>query len=361
MSKAIIRDAWTRRHFLTAATALGAAALAPASGLAAPRAGKVTHRVDIHHHFLPQPYMHEEHERIAGFSHGAMSSDRLLNWTPEQALEVMDQNGIELAIGSISMPGVWYGDVPAARRLSRAWNEAAARMVRDYPGRFGFFGVVAPPDPDGALEEMAYALDTLKAEGIGLVSNYDGRELGDPSFAPVLEELNRRKAVVYVHPTVAPCCASLIPGLLPQMIEFPFDTTRTIASLVVSGTLARLGDIRWVFSHGAGTLPFLAARMNEIARANKEVAERNPRGIEYQLKQLYCDTASANSAPQLAAMTSFFPPSHILFGSDYPFVPPKEYIEGIQHYPMSPQLRAGIDRDNALKLLARLRDNPRRS
>jgi 6-methylsalicylate decarboxylase len=357
-----IRDAWTRRDFLAAATTLGAAALAPASvfgtpasGFAAPASGKAKRRIDIHHHFLPQPYMHEEHERIAGFSHGAMSSDRLLNWTPEQALEVMDQNGIELAIGSISMPGVWYGDVPAARRLSRAWNEAAAKMVQDYPGRFGFFGVVAPPDPDGALEEIAYALDTLKADGIGLVSNYDGRELGDPSFAPVLEELNRRKAVVYVHPTVAPCCASLIPGLLPQMIEFPFDTTRTIASLLVSGTLARLGDIRWIFSHGGGTLPFLAARMNEIARANKEAAERNPRGIEYQLKQLYCDTASANSAPQLAAMISFFPPSHILFGSDYPFVPPQQRIEGIEHYPMSPQLRAGIDRGNALELLARLR------
>jgi len=356
-----IRITWTRRRFLAAATTLGGVALIPASGFGGAASKAKNRIIDVHHHFLPQPYMREEHERLATFTHGATRPDRLLHWTPEQALEAMDQDGIDVAIGSLSMPGVWYGDVPAARRLSRTWNEAAAKMVQDHPGRFGFFSVVAPPDTDGALEEIAYALDTLKADGVGLVSNYDGRELGDPSFAPVLEELNRRRAVVYVHPTVAPCCAALIPGLIPQMIEFPFDTTRTITSLLISGTLARLGDIHWIFSHGGGTLPFLADRMKEIARANKDVADRNPQGIEYQLKQLYCDTASANGAPQLAAMTSFFPASHILFGSDYPFVPPKECIEGLDHYSLSPRLRADIYRSNALTLMARLRQSAPRA
>jgi predicted TIM-barrel fold metal-dependent hydrolase len=215
----------------------------------------------------------------------------------------------------------------------------------------GFFAVVAPPDTDGALNEIAYALDTLKADGIALVTNYDGKLLGDPSFVPVLEELNRRGAIVYVHPTVAPCCASTIPGLIPQIVEFPFDTMRTITSLLLSGALVRFGRIRWIFSHGGGTLPFLAARLNEIARFKKEIAEQHPQGIGGQLKEVYCDTASAYSVPQLAAMTAFFPPSHILFGSDYPFVIAQEGIEAIDRYPMSAQLRADIYRNNALKLL----------
>lgn len=350
----ILQDAWTRRHVLSKTAALGMAALAPASAFGASHLCTPNCRIDVHHHFLPQPYMLEEHRRLAKYTHGAMTANQLLHWTPEQAIEVMNQNGIEMSIGSISTPGVWYGDVAAARRLSREWNEAAARTVQDYPSRFGFFGVVAPPDTEGALSEIAYALDVLKADGIGLLSNYDGKELGDPSFTPVLEELNRRKTVVFVHPTVAPCCAGLIPGVIPQTIEFPLDTTRTITSLVASGTLARLNNIRWIFSHGGGTLPFLADRISYAFGLDKEISARNPKGIEYQLKQLYCDTALATSAPQLAAMLAFFPLSNILFGSDYPFVPPSIEIQDIELYKMPPQFQAAINRNNALKLLPRL-------
>jgi len=312
------------------------------------------HRIDIHHHFLPQRYMAEEHERIAlSVSHN-LSGVALLKWTPERALEAMDKNGIEKAIGSISTPGVWFGDVAAARRLSREWNETAASAVADHPGRFGFFAAVAPPDPDGALKEIEYALDTLKATGIGLLSNYEGKALGDPAFAPVFAELNRRKCVVYVHPTMHPCCTGLIPGLIPQAIEFPLDTTRTITSLAVSGTLARCPDIRLVFSHGGGTLPFLAGRINEVAGRNTEIAARNPRGLMAELKRLYCDTASATSVPQLNAMLAFYDASHILFGSDYPFIRPEEGVEGLEHYPLTAAMRADIDRNNALALLPQL-------
>ncbi|HXQ51709.1 MAG TPA: amidohydrolase family protein [Stellaceae bacterium] len=312
-----------------------------------------THRIDVHHHFLPQRYMAEEHARVAGYTHGNMSADRLLHWTPEQALEVMDQHGIEVAIGSGSTPGVWFGDVAAARRLSRDWNEVAARAAHDHPTRFGFFGMVAPPDIDGALKETEYALDILKADGIGLLSNYDGKSLGDPSFAPLFAELNRRKCVVYVHPTVHPCCAGLIPGLIPQGIEFPLDTTRTITSLLVSGTFARNPDISFIFAHGGGTLPFLAHRIAEVTGRVKAFEGRNPLGATHELKKLYCDTASAASGPQLAAMMAFFQHSHILFGSDYPFVQPPEAIEGLAHHPFTVAMRHAIDRDNALALLPR--------
>ncbi len=313
------------------------------------------HRIDIHHHFLPRPYMAEEQARIAGYKHGGMTADRLLGWTPEQAIEVMDANGIAFATGSVSTPGPWFGDAAAARRLSRMWNEGAAKAVADHPDRLGFFATVAPPDPEGALKEIEYALDTLKADGIGLLSNYDGKSLGDATFAPVFEELNRRKCVVYVHPTMHVCTAGLIPGLIPQGIEFPLDTTRTITSLVLSGTLARCQDIRLIFSHGGGALPFLAARIDHVSANNKEFAANNPRGIMHELKRLYCDTASAESVPQLAAMMAFFPESHILFGSDYPFINPKSVVAGLDEYPMTRAMRAAIDHENALALLPRLK------
>ncbi len=312
-------------------------------------------RVDVHNHFLPRRYMAEEQERIASYAHGGANREKLLGWTPELAIEVMDENCIACAIGSVSTPGVWFGDIRAARRLSRDWNESAARAVHDHPGRFGFFAVVAPPDTEGALAEIEYALDVLKADGIGLLSNYEGKSLGDPSFAPVFEELNRRKCVVYVHPTMHPCTATLIPGLIPQGIEFPLDTTRTITSLVLNGVLAKCPDIRFIFSHGGGALPFLAARIAHAADVKKEFRDANPRGVKHELQRLYCDTALASSAPQLAAMLSFFPASHILFGSDYPFVNPGHDIAEMDEYPMTASLRAAIDCENALALFPRLR------
>jgi 6-methylsalicylate decarboxylase len=339
------RAHWSRRSVLASAAGIGASVLLPSIGGAADeKSGAARKRIDVHHHFLPQSYMKEEHERIPNFKHNL--GELALSWTPEKALEVMDANGIEVAIGSSSTPGPWFGDVAAARRLSREWNEAAAEAIHDHPGRFGLFAMVAPPDTDGALKEIEYALDTLKADGVGFLSNYDGKELGDPLFAPVLQELNRRKAVVYVHPTVAPCCAALIPGVIPQVMEFPVDTTRTITSLLVTGTLAKVPDIRWIFSHGGGVLPFLAAR---IARDNAEQTAL--------LKSLYCDTASAASAPQLAAMTTFYAPDHILFGTDWPYVKPQEAIEGLAKHHFSPAVRAAIDRKNALALIPRLRGN----
>jgi predicted TIM-barrel fold metal-dependent hydrolase len=312
------------------------------------------HRIDVHHHFLPQRYMIEERERTSSYSHGATPSDRLLKWKPEHSIEVMDEHGIAFAVGSVSTPGAWFGDVAAARRLSRMWNEAAAEAVHDHPGRFGFFAVVAPPDTEGALAEIEYALDTLNADGIGLLSNYDGKSLGDPAFTHVFDELNRRKCVVYVHPTVHPCCVGLIPDLIPQAIEFPFDTTRTITSLLLGGTFARCPNIRFIFSHGGGVLPFLAARISHVAGSNKQIAAANPSGIDYELRQLYCDTGFAYSEPQLAAMLCFFPESHILFGSDYPFGSSEHAVHGLDNYPLTAAMRAAIERENALLLLPRI-------
>jgi predicted TIM-barrel fold metal-dependent hydrolase len=317
-------------------------------------AGSTRRRIDVHHHFWPQRYMLEEQQRNPGYTHSSTGKDRLLRWTAQQAIDVMDTHGIACAIGSISTPGVWFGDVPASRRLSRDWNEEGAKTVHDHPQRFGFFAVVAPPDTEGALKEIEYALDTLKADGIGLLSNYDGKSLGDAAFAPVFDELNRRKSVVFVHPTMHPSTATLIPGLVSQGIEFPFETTRAITSLVLNGTLARCPDIKFIFSHGAGVLPYLGARIEHVGSSVKQFRDNNPDGIEHALKRLYCDTAAATSAPQLAAMMNFFPASHILYGSDYPFIAPGPDVEELHAFAMADATRAAIERDNALALFPRL-------
>jgi 6-methylsalicylate decarboxylase len=340
-----------RRQFLTG--------LAAAAALAAPRVfaqapAVQKNRIDVHHHFLPPQYMKEEHERIS-FKHGAVSTNRLLSWTPSESLEAMDQSGTATAIVSVSTPGPWFGDVAAARRLSRMWNDYAAEQIRASPGRYGLFAVIPLPDTDGSLKEIEYALDTLKADGIGLLSSYDGKYLGDASYAPVFAELNRRKTIVYTHPTTSACCSAVMPGVPPQAIEYPFETTRTITSLLVNGTIANNPDIRWIFSHGGGATPMLAGRMVETVGRHPNAKKYFPDGVLAELRKLYYDTASADTPPSMAALRAMAPLSHIVFGTDYPFVKPAEGVKHLGEDSLSAADRAAIDRTNALALLPRLK------
>jgi len=341
-----------RRQFL--ATGLAAAAALPArrAFAQAPAATPTAKRIDVHHHFMPPQYMKEEHERI-NFGHNLPAS-ALLSWTPSQSLEILDANGIATAIVSQTTPGVWFGDVAAARRAARMWNDYAAEQIKTYPGRYGLFAPLPLPDTEGSLKEIEYALDTLHADGIGLVSSYEGKYLGDPAFAPVFAELNRRKAIVYVHPTVAACCGSVLPGVIPQAIEFPFDTTRTIASLIINGTLIKNPDIRFIFSHGGGATPMLAGRMVETLGHRPNAAEVTPNGVLPELRKLYYDTANATTPGSIAALRVMALPNHILFGTDYPFVKVPAALEDLQQTAMSDAERMAIDRGNALALLPRL-------
>src|SRR5579864_7527153 len=274
-----------RREFLKSAALASAGAWLSAHALRAqtgsPGSGAKSNRIDVHHHILPPPYMLRAKDRVLEISDRDHSA--LLNWTPAQAIEEMDQNGVSTAITSLGLPGVWFGGAEAARSLARVCNEYAAQMMKDYPGRFGLFAALPLPDTEGSLREIAYALDVLKADGIGLVSNYDDKWPGDPAFTPVFEELNRRKAVVFIHPTAPSCCSHLMPGIPASTVEFLFDTTRAIVSLLVSGTFSRFPDVRFIFCHAGGTMPVLAARINAFVERHKDITERVPNGAPYVL------------------------------------------------------------------------------
>jgi len=310
--------------------------------------------IDVHHHILPPAYLAVARDRIIAQGQKYLPAT-VLQWTPENTLAEMDRGGVTTAIVSISTPGVWFGNLDADRRLARACNEYAARLVRDHPGRFGFFAAVPLPDIEGSLSEIGYALDVLHADGIGVMTSYGDRWPGDPTFTPVFEELNRRSTVVYVHPTGPNCCRELIPYIPYVMTELPHDTTRAITSLLFAGTFARFRNIRFIFSHAGGTLPMVAGRIARQGRAIPELSEKVPNGVEYELKRLYYEIAGSANRPAIAALTSLVPTSQILFGSDYPWGRIAMTADAMAEVGLSASDIQAIGRDNALTLFARLK------
>lgn len=332
-----------RRNFLAGGLAtLGLGSAAPQATAQTPEKT----RIDVHHHYVPPVHGEVMATRRSG--------GRLPPWTPQQSLDDMEKAGVATAVLSIVQPGIWFGDVAEGRRLARACNEYGANLAKDHPGRFGLFAAIPLPDTEGSLREIEYALDVLKADGIGLFTSYGDKYLGDPSFLPVFEELNRRKAVVYTHPTTPACCGGLIKGVATGTIEFATDTTRTIASLLfgAGGTAFRCPDIRFIWSHSGGTLPFLTGRFVREQAVNKD--PRMPNGPLPILRKYFYEVAQGNTPGQLAALLHMVPVSQIMFGSDYPFRTGVEAMEGVADYKFSAADLQAINRATAAALLPRL-------
>jgi predicted TIM-barrel fold metal-dependent hydrolase len=339
---------------LAGAAALGATALVSANEASAQAAPAKL--IDTHHHFYPPTYQKaqldwEDQHKVP---HAAV----LAAWTRERDIEAMDKDGITTGVLSLaSTPGTWFdGTAKTAQYMARLCCDFAAEMVRDRPGRYGLFAPLSMLDADATLKEIEYVFDTLKADGINLQTNYGDKWLGNPIYKPVLEELNRRKATIFVHPLVANCCGNLSVGAFPAVIEVPHDTTRTVVSLLLSGTFSRLRDIKWLFSHAGGTIPMLAGRLESFygQRVRGEGADSfAPNGIEAELRRLNYDTANATHPASMAALLKLVPVSQVTYGTDYPYFPLNQ-IDKLRQLGLPPSDLDAIASGNISRLLPRL-------
>jgi len=304
--------------------------------------------VDVHHHIMQPQFLEWQADRIKRTGY----TPKVMEWMPQHSIEEMDKTGAAVSILSVSAPGCWTGNVEQSRKLARILNEYKAQLVRDHPARFGFFATVPLPDVDGSLAELAYALDVLKADGVCLLTNYDGKYPGDPAFAPVYDELNRRKAIVYSHPAAVDCCVNMQPGVPMAILEFMFDNTRAITSLLVGGTFVRCPDIRFIFSHCGGALPAVAGRINGWSASLGEAA---PKGAFAELKRLNFDTASMNNPVTFGALLKLVPATQVFFGSDFPWGTMAATKTPLRGLGLSAEDLLAIEEGNARRMFSRLK------
>ncbi len=331
-------------------------------------------RIDVHYHIIPKPYV----ETLEGEGITGSAWVDFPKWTPEKAIRHLNRFGIETAVTSLSTPGVWFGDKGLARRLSRLCNDFQAQMESDHPGRFGAFAFLPLPDVDGALAELEHALDHLGHDGVALLSDVDGRYLGDPAYEELFAELDRRSAVVFIHPHTDPRRKPRYEFLFP-LLEWPVHTTRAVMDLLYSGRLARYPNIRYILAHGGGAVPYLAHRMaggprnggdrhgggtRGPSRASGETrsGESPPNEEEIQarlalLRGLYYDAAAPGEG-HFTSLKELAGPGHILFGTDGGWTQPLEMSLKIKSFlafdGFTPSDLDAIQHDNAASLFPRL-------
>jgi len=344
----------SRREILRWLAMAGAGSLLPASSVLArtgvPAAGAPAGRIDVHHHTVPPFYTKVMEKEILATGHP------LPTWTPALSIETMDKNGIATSMLSPMTRVVqdsFSDKSERARKLARQNNDYTQQLVRDYPGRFGHFAALPLPDTDGSLREIEYIYDTLKADGIGLWTSYGDKWPGDSVFAPVYEELNRRKAIIFIHSAPPVCCRSLQPGVIDSVVEYDFDIARAVVSYLKSDSFKRFPNIRFIFPHSGGTLPVLANRVSESLPEKR--SEQATSELMGEMKQLYFDVAHATYPAPLTALTKIVPVSQILFGSDYPIVPFPVSEGPLDHFGFPESDLQAINRGNAERLFPRLK------
>ena len=303
-------------------------------------------RIDVHHHFYPPEYL---------ASMGGMNRmPAVRDWTLQHTLEELDKNDVDAAMLSLSPPGIHHGTAAENRDLARSINEHAASLRGERPSRFGHFASVPMPDVEGTLSEIGYAMDTLEADGIQLMTSYGDRWPGHPDFDAVFDELNRRKTVVFIHPLEPNCCAGLIDWVPPALVEFTADTTRCVFSLLFSGTLARCPGIRFIICHAGASVPIFAGRA-EVMGLGRAHAQHVPKGIDHELRRLHYDVALAANRPALLALFDYVPVSQVLLGTDYPFGRTADAIRGLEEFGLDVSDMTNIYRGNAERLIPRLK------
>jgi predicted TIM-barrel fold metal-dependent hydrolase len=305
--------------------------------------------IDVHHHILPKIYTETLADRLG--TQGLFAS---AEWTAERSIESMDRNGIGVSLTSISSPGFWFGNAQETIKLVRACNEFAIDLRRDHPTRFGVFAHLPLPEIDASLREIEYAFDVLKADGIALVSHYDGEYPGEQKFMPIFDELSRRKAVVFFHP-ILPQYGTFPKGYPPPTLEFPFETTRAIASLLYGGTLAQTHNVSYIFPHAGGALPYLAERIARMAM-NPALKANVPNGVIPEFERLYFDVALSTNKLAIGSLLQLIKPANAVFGSDYPHAGEATMaatVKGLGNLGLPDTDVEAIRRGNAMRLFPR--------
>jgi len=339
----------SRRNLLQAMAAAGGASLLSFDELAAQNVKrKAPGRIDVHHHMLPpfQPNMTTR------------------NYTPQVSLNEMDRFGTESAILSLTIASDYlYDGSEKAIKFARDANEYGAKAMQMNPKRFGFFAALPAKSIDASLKEIEYAFDKLNCDGVALFTNTGDKWWGDPMFLPIFDELNRRKSAVFFHPTVANCCHDLA-GIGDGVVEFDFDTTRTVVSLLFNGVLSRCQDIKWIINHSGAAIPTLAGRIKDRVpgassnpgvgdgkfNPNAGASEKVPKGALYELKRLYFECAHATYPMPIAALRAFAPPTQYLFGTDYPIEPTESTVLQFPSIKLPIDVQHALDRGNAERL-----------
>jgi 6-methylsalicylate decarboxylase len=285
-----------------------------------PSARRMTDIIDVHSHIITNL--------------GSQApTDKLPPWSIEQSLSLMDANGISASV--LSLPdSVNHAKGPEACQLARRINEQLADIVARHPTRFGAMATLpALAATDGLLEEMAYALDTLKLDGVATTTSIDDIYLGDTRYDPWLEEMNRRDVTLFVHPVPAKASRSVDLGVDVSLLEFMFDTTRMLINMVFSGAKKRFSKIKIISTHGGGTIPYLMTRIETLEQVfgpGKGRPRLSPAEIREGLASFYYDLTAATSPAQLFALQQMVPLSHLLMGFDNPFMPGWSFPPAIQ-------------------------------
>ena len=305
-------------------------------------------RIDVHHHISPPTWL----DAVK-----SMKKDNppLANWSIQKTLDDMDKGGVAIAITSPTTPQTFGLNAADAARVAKESNEYAKKLESDHKGRFGTWAMLPLPFVDESLKAIEYAFDTLKVDGVGIMTSYGDKWLGYAELEPVWAELNRRKATVYTHPTGANCCANLVRGIDPALIEFGTDTTRSIFSVIFSGTAQKYPDINWIWSHGGGALTAFAERFQwQLIHTPPYRGKITLDTMNGELRRFYYDTAAISGGVTLHALNELVSSSQIVFGTDFPYRTASDHAKGVTAFFKGDDLKK-VERENALKLVPRLR------
>jgi 6-methylsalicylate decarboxylase len=330
-----------RRGFL-------ASSLLASSGIGAMAEDK-PFRIDVHHHVSPPAWL--DAVKKAG-----LDTPPIVQWSVEESLRDMEQGGVATAMVSPTTPQLnFLHDPVISAKIAQDSNEYCRKLADDHRGRFGLFAMLPMPHIDESLKAIAHAFDTLHADGIGMMTSYGDKWLGYDTFFPIFDELNRRKAVVYTHPTLPDCCVNLVRGVPEVAVEYGADTTRSITNLIYSGASRRWPDISFIFSHGGGVLTAVAERLLvQMPARPPYLGKITPDQVSHELNRFFYDTAQVANSVTIDALAKLVPTSQIVFGSDFPYRTSAEHVKGLAEHFRGPILRE-IGRDNAARILPRVK------